>query len=69
LHCIRVLSRKAEKENEMKYVIERMSDLTREWWTGEGWSEIDTDACWYSDPDEAEADAECIGGSVTGFDI
>ncbi|HUX16829.1 MAG TPA: hypothetical protein VMW52_10180 [Phycisphaerae bacterium] len=38
----------------MKYVIERMNGVTREWWTGQRWSQVDTDATWYDTRSAAE---------------
>jgi hypothetical protein len=56
------------KESKMKYVIERMNDTAREWWDGENWSDVDTDAKWYEDRTVAETEAARIGGDVTGFE-
>lgn len=53
----------------MKYVIERMNEVTREWWTGSDWSDVDTDAEWSDDRHQAEGLARLIGGEVTGFEV
>jgi hypothetical protein len=35
-----------------EYVIERTSEMRREWWTGSVWSEYENQARWYdSEPD------------------
>jgi len=31
------------------YVIERKVDGQKEWWTGSQWSDVDTDAKWYTE--------------------
>lgn len=52
----------------MKYVIERMHEERREWWTGDEWSEVDTDAQWYDTDAEAEAEVARIGeGGSVGY--
>jgi len=53
----------------MKYVIEQLNDGTREWWTGEGWSDIETDAEWFDEREHAEIKAVDWGGTVTGFEV
>ena len=53
--------------NEKKHVVERMNKNTREWWTGEEWSDVDTDAMWL-DAKEAQLVVENQGGSATKFD-
>jgi hypothetical protein len=57
------------KERQMQYVIEKMTNECRVWWTGEGWSDTDTDAAWYYERKEAEDYASQIGGDITGFEI
>jgi hypothetical protein len=38
-----------------EYVIERSSEMRREWWTGAVWSEDENQARWYdSEPDAAK---------------
>jgi hypothetical protein len=52
------------------YYIERMNGLTREWWDGDDWTDVDTDAMAYHDfqKNVAETVAKEIGGSVTFFE-
>jgi hypothetical protein len=38
-----------------QFVIERTSEVKREWWTGKDWSEDEHDARWYDhEPDAPE---------------
>lgn len=52
----------------MKYVIERMNKETREWWTGTEWSDVDTDAEWYEDEEDAVFSAMHCNGEVVGYE-
>lgn len=52
-----------------KYVIEKMDKKSRVWWTGDGWSDVDTDAWWFESRKGAEICAAAVGGSVTGFEV
>jgi hypothetical protein len=62
-----------EYETHVEYVIQRKTkegnDVTREWWTGDDWSDEDTDAEWYKDEVEAEEMAAELGGEVIGYDV
>jgi len=53
----------------MKYVIEKLENGTREWWTGEDWSDVETDAEWFEEREHAETKAAEWGGTVTGFEV
>lgn len=50
------------------YVVERMNGESREWWTGDTWSESETDAAWYNE-NKAKEVAEEVGGSPTWFEV
>lgn len=53
-----------------KYVIERMEGTTRQWWTGDDWSDMETEALWFVDLVTAEEHSiDNCGGTVTGFEI
>ena len=54
---------------ETKYVIEKMDDVTRVWWTGTEWSDVDTDALWYDDRPDAIAETDDAAAIATGFEI
>lgn len=41
------------------YVIERASEMSREFWTGERWSERETDAHWYQQRPIAAMVTQC----------
>lgn len=56
-------------KTQRKYVVERMNNSTREWWTGEDWSEVDTEADWYTERNVAQKVAEAVGGSPTAFEV
>ena len=53
----------------MKYVVEKMANDQRVWWTGACWSSVDTDAFWFKSRKAAEICAAAVGGSVTGFEV
>ena len=53
----------------MKYVIERKNGTTREWWTGSGWSDVDTDAAWYAARPDAVGITCDTTASATAFDV
>ena len=57
------------KDRKMKYVIEKLENGTREWWTGEDWSDVETDAEWFEEREHAETKAAEWGGTVTGFEV
>ena len=53
----------------MKYVIERIDGQTRSWWTGHMWSDIDIDALWYANREDAEKECILVGGTVVAYQV
>ena len=51
-----------------EYVIERTSEMKREWWTGAEWSEDETAARWYDREPNAEKETQDESAHVVRYE-
>jgi hypothetical protein len=50
-----------------EYVIERVSEMSREFWTGDGWSRDESDAVWFEERPIAPVVTDCETAQAVAY--